>query len=243
MSVAMLESPSKDFKRIISKAHELLIKDNDCQAAINYLENIINTGETKDIGVSYWLALSYLESGHYAKARDFYLTFDAFYHAGYCEVLMGNLPAAEELWKKCRDSEVKYWSDCFKSLLRGFMGYVPTFLGIRNHLEVDLGYLLRANQSKYAENIISLVDELLQINLESYKFVGKALLNNGYVNLAAKYLLEGQKILPNDPEIYYHLGLYSLQVNAPAEARNMFKHCILISPAYTPAKDRLRELK
>jgi len=51
----------------------------------------------------------------------------------------------------------------------------------------------------------------------------------------------GQKILPNDPEIYYHLGQYSQSVGALSEAKSMYKHCLLLSPSYTPAKDRLRE--
>lgn len=237
----MTNTTGNHYKKIVSQAHQYLI-NNDLPSAINFLNDYVNNNE-EDYGISLWLGLCYLENNELEKARDLYLKLNAHYQAGFCEILKGNIAAAKGIWKFCSNSEVKHWSICLETLLEGVLVAFPTFLNLRNHLEADLGYLLRSKQLQFADNIIYLLDDLVQINLECYKFVGRSLLNNGFRDKSVQFLLKGQKLLPNDPEIYYHLGQYSLQVKAYPEAESMFKHCILISPHYTPAKDRLKEMK
>jgi tetratricopeptide (TPR) repeat protein len=232
-----------EFKKNVYKAYDFFKKENSAKKAALYIEELLREHNSNDRGLTSWLGLVYLESGEYEKARETFLTIDEYYQAGYCELLTGDIESAKALWLNCKPSEVKAWSRCFSTLLEGYLSYEPTFLNIRNHLEVDIGYLLRANQLKFAENILNLIDDLANINLESYKFAGRALLHNGFRDLSVNFLIQGQKVLPNDPEVYYHLGQYSLAANASKEAEQMFKHCLLISPSYTPAKDRLKEMK
>lgn len=239
----MVENSGLSFSKVIRKAHQLMVIEKKPFECSIYLKNILENNVIEDIGIVYWLALSYLENKEYEKAKEIYLKMNAFYQVGFCELLMGNLVEAKRCWNRTVRSEVSNWSRAFTCLVEGHVADEPTFLGIRNHLETDLGYLLRANQIDFAENLISMIDVLADINLESYKFVGRSLLNNGFENQSVKYLIMGQKALPGDPEIYYHLGQYSLSVGAKEEAKSMFNHCILISPSYTPAKDRLREIK
>ncbi|MGD9581385.1 MAG: tetratricopeptide repeat protein [Vampirovibrionia bacterium] len=239
----MTSSSSQAFKKIIFKAHELLVTDNSPESAIDLLKTYIENNEKDNVAINHWLGLCYLENENYDKAKEAYLTIRGFYQAGFCELLKGNHKEAVLLWDKCTDSEVRYWSQCLKTICMGKIDIEPTFLNIRNHLEADFGYLLRSGQEQFVNNILKLVDYFVNINLETYKFIGRALLHNGFENSSVGYLLKGQKLLPNDPEIYYHLGQYSQQAGAYKEALSMYKHCLLISPTYSPANDRLKEMK
>lgn len=239
----MKSSSNQLLKKITYKAHDLLVKDRSPETAIQFLTEYIDYNENSPTNILHWLGLCYLENNDYDGAKKAYLRFDGFYQAGFCELLKGNLEEAKYLWSKCINSEVKYWSQCLETICLGSIVKEPTFLNIRNHLEADFGYLLRAGQETYINNILNLVDYFVDINLETYKFIGRALLHNGYEDVSVSYLLKGQKILPNDPEIYYHIGQYSQHVKAYGEAISMYNHCLLISPSYTPAKDRLNEMK
>jgi tetratricopeptide (TPR) repeat protein len=64
----------------------------------------------------------------------------------------------------------------------------------------------------------------------------------GHLQEAGSFLIRGQKALPNDPEIYFHLGQYSMALNHHTEARLMLKQCLLISPTYRPASELLGKL-
>ena len=239
----MASLSTKELKNVMLKAHKLLVIDSNASDAISYLIDYLEDKSPKPLAIIHWLAMCYLESGKYEEAKDIYLSFNANYQAGYCNILRGNLEEAKKCWVNCSQSEVKHWSRCLETMLLGHIDFIPTFLNIRNHLETDLGYLLRAKQEYFCNNIMRLADDLIQINLESYKFIGRSLLNNGYEHVSVNYLLKSRDILPNDPEIYYHLGQYSLQVGAISEAETMFNHCLLISPSYSPASDRLKEIK
>ena len=57
------------------------------------------------------------------------------------------------------------------------------------------------------------------------------------------YPLRKCKTYNKKPCLYYHIGQYSQHVKAYGEAISMYNHCLLISPSYTPAKDRLNEMK
>lgn len=239
----MKTSSNQSFKKFIYKAHELLVTEKSPESAIELLTYYIENNENPPAAILHWLGLCYLENDDYTSAKEAYLKFNGFYQAGFCELLKGNIEEAKILWANCVNSEVKYWSQCLETICLGTIDKEPTFLNIRNHLEADFGYLLRAGQEEFINNILNLVDNLVDINLETYKFIGRSFLHNGYENVSVSYLLKGQKILPNDPEIYYHLGQYSQHVGAYNEAASMYKHCILMSPSYTPANDRLKEMK
>lgn len=238
----MQSSSSKTYKKAIYKTHELLVKEQNSLEAIDFIKGFINDNNVKDAGISHWLGLCYLEAGQLNECISTYLDVNGYYQAGFCELLRGNDSKAFEYWQNVKVSEVQHWSNCLKTMIKGKIVKHPTFLNIRNHLECDLGYLLRFKQETFANNILLLADRLVDFNMEAYKFIGRALLNNGYSNVSVKFLIEGQKILPNDPEIYYHLGQYSLMVGAKGEAITKFRHCKILSPSYTPADDRLKEL-
>lgn len=240
-----MQSKNLTSREIISNVHQLLFVNADAPAAINYLSRVIEDNQVDDPLVIGWLALSHIENLDLEKAKDVYLANNLYYQAGFCDFLQGNVDQAKRLWQSSPDSEAKHWGLGLHAMCRGFIDYMfykPTYLGIRNHLEADLGYFIRFQQIKFVNSVISVAPELVDINPETFKFIGRALYNNGRIHESVNFLMEAQKILPNDPEIYYQLGRYSMSVNANDEAKTMFNHCLMLSPFYTPAKDRLSEL-
>lgn len=74
--------------------------------------------------------------------------------------------------------------------------------------------------------------------LEPGKFY---LINNRY-DEALKFFLEIQKKLPNNPEVYYHLGLIYEAKNDLQKAKEMFLKTIEISPQHKLAKKHLDKI-
>ena len=150
----MLQNSTNETKKALLQAHQLLVKNKDPESAANFLSGFLSDNtDIQDPSILFWLALCYLESAQYDLAKGVYLKMESFYQAGFCELLKGNLHEAKEIWRHCANSEVKNWSRSLENILEGFIFYEPTFLGLRNHLEVDVSYLLRAGQIKFAENI------------------------------------------------------------------------------------------
>ena len=140
------------------------------------------------------------------------------------------------------ESSAVKWGNCLINLINLNLEYFPSFIQIRNHLECDLGYLIQANRIEYAESLIKSEEILASINPETYKFIGKALFNNGFANLSINYFMKSQSIMPNDPETYYHLGRYSHLAGSYTEARQMLEHCIAINRHYYPAEKLLSKI-
>jgi tetratricopeptide (TPR) repeat protein len=165
-----------------------------------------------------------------------------YYQAGYCLMLQGQLDKVQPYWEKCLIAHHNHWCASLYGLLTRQLVTYPTLFQIRNHIESDIANLVTARQGVYLDNLLSYVDFLTQLNLETPKFAGRALMIAGHYQQARGFLVKGQKALPNDPEIYFHLGQYSFALEHPKEARLMLKQCLLISPAYWPAKELLKKL-
>ncbi|MDD3014820.1 MAG: hypothetical protein PHC34_14050 [Candidatus Gastranaerophilales bacterium] len=230
-------------KKIINNArYEILVKKNPKNVIIE-LYNLLETRQGCDnASLKQILALAYLENRNYKEASEIYQELDEKYQAGYCELLLGNEDNARKFWFYAPESGASSWGRCLIEFINVKVKQIPTFLQVRNHLESDLGYLIRADQLTYTENIIKCGEILTSINPESYKFIGRALMNNGFANLAINYFLKSQKMIPQDPEIYFHLGQYSYIVGAYEEGKKMLRQCIEMNKFYTPAVKLLEKL-
>ncbi len=74
--------------------------------------------------------------------------------------------------------------------------------------------------------------------LEPGKFY---LLNNRYEE-ALQFFLDIQKKMPNNPEVYYHLGLIYEAKNELQKAKEMFLKTLEISPNHNRAKKHLEKI-
>lgn len=182
------------------------------------------------------VGLAYEKQQQYDEATEAFSVGGDLYQSGYCQMLGGNLPKAAEIWKNLLPERPNHWCLTLYGMVTGNLNSLPTFLQIRNHLEADIVYLSRAGQTAMAENILRYVDTLSDINYEVYKFAGRALFHAGRLDKAGLFLLRGQKALPNDPEVYYHLGQYYHSLGNNDDAALMLHQCLLISPTYLPAK-------
>ena len=182
------------------------------------------------------LGLMYRSRKRYAQAYDIYLLIEDAYQAGYCAMLMEDMPKLQAQWGKVFSQHPNHWCLSLFSMVFGQLQNVPTLFQIRNNLESDIGALLAAGRMDWVQKMLAHISFLSQINLESAKFAGRALMHAGHYEEALPYLMQGQKLLPNDPEVYYHLAQVSAATGHEAEAQLMLRQCLLISSTYTPAK-------
>jgi len=235
-------------KEIINKArYELLINKNP-DAAINLLlESDENIKQDSDFYQNFYkntLALAYQEKKDYSKAAKIYKEAGEKYQAGFCELLAGNQNEAENLWYSCcSSSPAAQWGICLLDFINLRPNpHIPTYLQIRNFLEMDISNFIIANKIRYAENIIKNEKVLASVNLESYKLIGRALLNFGFLNLAKKYLIKSVEIVDQDAETFYHLGQYNYAIGAYSECIKMLKRCLELNSYYVPAVTLLKKV-
>ena len=154
----MLNSP----KDIINKARQELLINKNPDVAINLL---LESAESfKEDSEFYYnlskstLALAFQEKQEYKKAAKVYKEAGERYQAGFCELLSGNQNEAEKLWYSCCSaSPAAQWGICLLDFINLRPNpHVPTYLQIRNFLEMDIGNFIIANKTRYAENIIKM---------------------------------------------------------------------------------------
>jgi len=237
---------------ITSARQELLINKNPENAIKILTENEFDFSNEKTIGGikllktfhSSTLALAYKEKQDFKKAAEVYKEAGEKYQAGYCELLGGNEKEAERLWYgACTASPAVYWGLCVLDYINMRRNpRVPSYLQVRNFLEMDLCNFIIANKVRYAENIIKNEKVLSSVNLETYKLIGRALLNNGFLNQAKKYLLKSVQIVDQDAETFYHLGQYNCEIGAYEEALKMLKRCLELNSYYVPAVTLIKKI-
>lgn len=236
------ENPTINNK--INKAkREVLISKNPVKA-LEMLSDAekYDLDEEKSTHLHNLLGFIHLENRDYRKAAEIYQQLGENYKAGFCELLLGNEVVAELLWRKAADCEPVRWGKCLINFIKLKKGDMPTFLQIRNHLEVDIGYFIEANKFNYVENILKYDNLFITVNLESHKLIGRVMLNYGYYNLARKYLLKSLDVIPEDAETYYFLGQYNYQIGAYRESERALEYCLEMNSGYVPARYLLEKL-
>lgn len=188
------------------------------------------------------MGLSLRAQQRYEEAYSIYEAIGDHYQAGYCALLLGNIPMVQHQWSQVLQARTNHWCISLYGMVTQQLRTYPTLFQIRNHLESDIANLIAARQETFLQNLLLHVDFLAHLNLESPKFAGRALMHAEWLEEAGNYFIQGQKLLPNDPEIYFHLAQISVLQNHPNEALVMLKQCLLISPGYTPARELMQGL-
>lgn len=232
------------FLSYLQEARDWMLQKKDPVRAEAALKPYMSRPETiqEKRAVYELMGLILRAQGRFDEATKLYLEIEDYYQAGYCAMLQGNLQDVQNTWGKLLNQRQDHWCVTFYGLITGQLRTYPTMFQLRNHLESDIANLIAANRTDYLGNLLNYVEFLTQINLECPKFAGRALMNAGWLQQAGPYLLQAQKTLPNDPEIYFHLGQYSAELNHLKEARLMLKQCLMISPTYRPASELLARL-
>ncbi len=231
----------------LQQARKALFLENNAQLALDCLEPLLADADSLDFadrrGVLELAGLSLSRLGYYDQATQYFSATGDYYQAGYCQMLKGDINGTLQYWRPLSTLRQNHWCISLYGLIMNRMSSVPTFLQVRNHLEADIIHLAQAGQTQWVDHIVNHADTLGQINYEAYKFTGRALYHIGRYEKAGQMLLLGQRILPNDPEVYFHLGQYYHAIGQPQDATTAIKQCLLITPEYIPALDLLAKIQ
>lgn len=191
-----------------------------------------------------YLARIYLEEKNYKEASILYKETGMLYEFGRCELLCGNLENTKEIWSKIKeDTSLVLWGKSLLEFINLYVINVPTFFQIRAFLEVDFDALLQAGLITYCENIANGAHLFAQNNQESYKFIGRVFINNGYYDLADLFLQKAKELCYVDPEVHMMLAKCYLQKNDMNKAKQSLKTSLEKGYGYYPARKMLEELE
>lgn len=236
---------------MLNPARDCLFKQGKFDDAFELLNPFLNnkTLTPEEKKAVYQLAgLIRMKQLRFNEASGYFKQVDDAYMSGYCQLLMGEFQNIQGYWQPLLKSRINHWCIALFGLVTMQLNHYPTMFQVRNHLESDIGNLLAAGRDDMLKNLLSYVDLLTQVNLETPKFMGRALINNiddtsDWLDEAGALLLKGQKTLPNDPEVYYHLGQYRLMKKQKEAAILVLNQCLMMNKDYTPAKDLLHKVK
>ena len=159
------------------------------------------------------------------------------YQAGYCALLSGDVATAIRWWQPLiQKVNPNHWALCLVGMVTGQMQRWPSMLQIRNYLEQDVYALAEAGQEGLLNNVLACAPILLQINPEAPKMMGRSLLYAQRVPQALTLLLLGQRTLPQDSEVYFHLGQCYASLSDWLQARRCLNQCLMINSDYKPAQ-------
>lgn len=115
-----------------------------------------------------------------------------------------DLEKAKFAFSQIKDSDVRAkWALFMISLIEGNVKEYPTYLQLRNFLEIDLNLLIHYFKGDYVEKIIRYCDFMFTINPEVYKFIGRVLYNNNLEQQALFFLEKAKSYFWHDPELHY----------------------------------------
>lgn len=177
------------------------------------------------------------------KCEDFFKENDYQLEYGYCELLRGNVNEARKIFTPIRDVDLRAdWAYLLIQFMNNYIQFLPSYLQVRNFLEIDIGLLLKAGLSEAVENVINACDIFYQINQESYKFIARVMFNYNYPTIAKIFLKKGVERSYNDPELHFLYGNYHLLYKNELLARHEFETCLEVLPEYFPAKMMIEKL-
>ena len=193
---------------------------------------------------NYQEAVELLLSGKTESCTEFFKKNKNLLELAYCYLLEGNIYNALILFKKI-DSPRGLWG---KRLLKIFLDEfdeVPSYFEVRDFFELDMNLFINLQKYDYANNMLKNADLFYSINSESYKFIARVLLNNGYLDPAKIYLEKSKEKFYNDPELHYIDMQYYEKKKEYNLALIAVENCLSVIPSYYPAiqaKERLIRL-
>lgn len=186
---------------------------------------------------SYIDAKSKFFEGDFLTAENYFKQHNCVLEYAYCKLLEGDADNAKAAFLSIYKNDLRAdWGRKLIQFIQGYVVEVPSYFQIRNFLEIDLNLLIKAGQPDYVENIINGADIFYSINPESYKFIARVMLNNGFQEVAIFYLNKAKDKFYNDPELHLMLASCHIKNNDIPKAKASIQDCLTILPDYFPAK-------
>lgn len=177
------------------------------------------------------------------KAEEYFQKAGNIEGCAYCHFLSGNIKEADILLRIVKDSSpFVNWLLCLFGIINNKIEIYPTYFQIRNFYEQDLELLFKFKQYELIEQIIKKNNYLENFNREIYKYTGRVLYNNNYIQTAENLLKKSLEICYKDPETHYLLGELYIKKGQKESAIQSFKKSIEVNGEYIPALDRLKDL-
>ena len=193
--------------------------------------------------MDYEKAKQYLTQIRISECLPYFKSNGMLLEEGYCELLEDRLDDAKITFDIIKERDLRAdWAILLIQFMKNYIQEFPSYLQIRNFLEIDLSLLLNAKKLDYVENIINAADIFFQINQESYKFIARVLLNHNYPTIAQIFLKRGVEYCYKDPELHFLYGSYYLLYNRTNKAKQEFEKSLEVLPEYYPAKMMLNKL-
>lgn len=161
----------------------------------------------------------------------------------YCFLFNEDLENAKLAFSQIKDSDVRAkWALFMISLIEGNVREYPTYLQLRNFLEIDINLLIHYFKGDYVEKIIRYCDFMFTINPEVYKFIGRVLYNNNLEQQALFFLERAKSYFWHDPELHYLLAYIYYNKGDRVNALKCLDNCLDVLPKYFPAVDLKRKI-
>ena len=188
--------------------------------------------------------INLIRSSNRTQSIDIFKKKNYLYELGLCYLLEGNLKETKKIWLKLDKNK-----NSMINFSRSMLGFIenkikdlPSYLQIKCYFESFFDILLENKQNEFCDMFLKNINVLEDINCEVYKYIGRALLNNDYDELAYDYLNYAIQILDDDIEAFYMLGEYYLKYNKIDKASSCFEKILKINNLYYPAIKQLNLL-
>ena len=191
--------------------------------------------------MDYKTAVKLLENGKENEVREYFKKNNYLLEYGYCLFLGGELDSAKEILEPLTSTRAE-WAVRLIALIKNVYGEMPTYFQIRSFLEIDISLFIKYNQIEYVQKILDNIDFLQEINMETYKFVARALLKNNYMGVSKIFLDKSCSDYYNDVELHYLYAEFYLAHDDKENALKAVNTCLRINPNYYPAVRTYKEL-
>jgi len=172
---------------------------------------------------------------NYKAGLSLFIAENDFYSAGLCALLAKNTKEARNFWKKSENSPASQWGLCVLDIIENKPKKIPSFFQTRAFLEVYLNLFLQNNLIDWAQSLVNACEFLFQANPETYKFIGRALFANGYIDMAIQFCKKSLKIVYTDPESFLILSQCYFIKEDLGEALDLINRVSILVPDYYPA--------
>ena len=228
----------------ISKAFKFVNEDKFDEAG-KIIEKILNYNQDLKSNQLQNIADICLVLGKFELARNTYIKANNLAGVAFSFILLKEIQKAKEVLITIPNSPAKFWCEFLTELFSENTNIQkwPHFFTIRQFLELTVYLLLRAKNQHYINLIIKNLNKLLDINLDSEKYIGYAYFHFGDLDNALFILNNAIKRSPYDGEIYFMLGKLYLQKGSPHDALAMLENAHLFLPEHTPTKELLEKTK
>lgn len=224
-----------------------LVNEDKYDEALEIIQSIIGNPELLEkVTPVHWQNIGdiYLMVCDFTNAKEAYIKANNNIGIAFTLVFTKQLNEAKKVIKSLPDSPPKKWCNFLIGLFDGATWIQwPTFLEIRNFMELTIYLLLKTENQTYLNQILKNLKRLLDINLDSEKLIGYAFFHSGKSEEATTFLFNSLQRNSYDGEAYLVLGKLFMQKGLMRDAMAMLENAKMLIPEHEPTIELLEKVK